>query len=30
MKYVDDITVYTSFSDVGDVSLQFAADDLVK
>jgi hypothetical protein len=30
MKYVDDTTVYTFSGDVGDMSLQVAADDLVK
>jgi hypothetical protein len=29
MKYVDDTTAYTFSSDAGDMSLQFAADDLV-
>jgi hypothetical protein len=30
MKYADDTTVYTFSGDVGDMSLQVAADDLVK
>jgi hypothetical protein len=30
MKYADDTIVYIFSSDVGNMSLQFAADDLVK